>query len=84
MVGLADNAARQLLDQARNGSVWMTIYLAQSIHVVEPRTFGCDRRADSRIEISWAKNAVLVAAERERPETRLHDTPFYWAFWGCF
>ena len=52
----------------------MTVYLAQvdlanpaarRAHVVEPRTFGCDRRADSRIEISWAKNAVLVAAERE-------------------
>jgi hypothetical protein len=51
----------------------MTIYLAQvdlanpaagRAHVVEPRTFGCDR-ADSRIEICWAKNTVLVAAERE-------------------
>ena len=52
----------------------MTIYLAQvdltnpaagRAHVVEPRTFGCDGRPDSRIEISWAKNAVFVAAERE-------------------
>ena len=58
-------AARQLLDHARNRSIWMTVYLAQVdlanpaarlAHVVEPQTSGCDRRTDSRMEISWAKN----------------------------
>jgi hypothetical protein len=43
----------------------MTVYLAQVdlanpaarlAHVVEPQTSGCDRRTDSRMEISWAKN----------------------------
>ena len=84
-------AARQLLDQARNRSVWMTVYLAQvdlanpaagRAHVVEPRTSGCDRRTHSRIEKQFAACVPnldhLASAGRDAVVSgtrRLHGRP---------